>query len=233
MLLDEGLGTQQTINLITPFDNSSPNGVIGKLNGYQSTGLADYNLHKAQDEFNTLLEDGDKAINNPFNLAYTIDDSFVSARLIIRGACGATPTSSENFTVQNVLFSPDPDSDMDQMPDSWENFYFGDLSQGATDDYDGDGQSNLAEFLAGTNPTSTDDVLRITSVDYNATSGASTLTWNSVIGKRYQVQHSPDLVTPWANIGTGIPPVSGTTTTKVVNITPGGLRHSFRVLVLP
>ena len=233
LLLDEGLGTQQTINLITPFDTSSPNGVLGKMNGYQSTGLADYNLNKARDEFNSLLEDGDKAINNTFNLAYTIDDSFVSARLIIKGACGAAAGSSENFTVQNVLFSPDPDSDMDQMPDIWEETYFGDLSQGADDDYDGDGQSNLAEFLAGTNPTSTSDVLRITSVAYNPASGACTLEWNSVIGKRYQVQHSPDLVTPWTSVGTSVPPVTGTTTTKVVNITPGGLRHYFRVKVLP
>ena len=233
LLLDEGLGTQQTINLIVPFDTSSPNGVVGKLNGYQSTGLPDYNLHKAQDEFNTLLEDGDKAINNTFNLAYTIDDSFVSARLIIKGACGATPTSSENFTVQNALFSPDPDSDADQMPDTWEQTYFGDLSQGANDDYDGDGQSNLSEFLAGTNPNSTSDVLRITDIAYDATTGACTLQWNSVVGKRYQVQHSPDLVTPWASIGTGVPPVASTTTTKIVNLTPGGLRHYFRVEVLP
>ena len=39
------------------------------------------------------------------------------------------------------------------MPDSWEMVYFGNLNQNATGDFDGDGVSNLREFLDGTNPT--------------------------------------------------------------------------------
>lgn len=47
----------------------------------------------------------------------------------------------------------DPDSDQDGLPDAWELSYFGNLSQDAGDDYDEDGDTNLEEYEAGTNPT--------------------------------------------------------------------------------
>ncbi len=46
-----------------------------------------------------------------------------------------------------------PDSDSDGLPDSWEWQYFGNLSQGPTDNPDGDGLTNYEEWLYGTNPT--------------------------------------------------------------------------------
>ena len=49
--------------------------------------------------------------------------------------------------------SPFTDIDFDGLPDDWETLYFGDLSQDASGDYDGDGLSNLAEYLLGTDPT--------------------------------------------------------------------------------
>ncbi len=45
------------------------------------------------------------------------------------------------------------DSNGNGLPDSWELEYFGNLNQTAQGDYDGDGVSNLQEFLDGTNPT--------------------------------------------------------------------------------
>jgi hypothetical protein len=46
------------------------------------------------------------------------------------------------------------DSDSDGMLDSWETQYFGNLSQTASADFDGDSVSNLQEFLRGTSPAS-------------------------------------------------------------------------------
>jgi autotransporter-associated beta strand protein len=43
------------------------------------------------------------------------------------------------------------DSDGDGMPDDWEMFHFGNLSQVATGDFDVDGSTNLAEYNADTN----------------------------------------------------------------------------------
>lgn len=45
------------------------------------------------------------------------------------------------------------DTDADTLPDEWELSYFGSLDFGASDDPDGDGFTNLQEYLAGTNPT--------------------------------------------------------------------------------
>jgi hypothetical protein len=47
---------------------------------------------------------------------------------------------------------PYPDSDADGMSDAWEMAKFGNLSRNGTDDYDGDGYTDLEEFLNITNP---------------------------------------------------------------------------------
>src|SRR6185295_18790145 len=53
-----------------------------------------------------------------------------------------------------VTFSIDPpDSDADGLPDAWELQYFGNLLQGPSGDPDGDGVTNLQEYLQGRNPT--------------------------------------------------------------------------------
>jgi hypothetical protein len=44
------------------------------------------------------------------------------------------------------------DSNANGLPDWWETKYFGNLNQTASGDFDGDGVSNLDEFLEGTNP---------------------------------------------------------------------------------
>nr|WP_321349275.1 LamG-like jellyroll fold domain-containing protein [uncultured Methanoregula sp.] len=44
------------------------------------------------------------------------------------------------------------DADQDGLPDAWERQYFGNLSRGPDEDYDGDGLTNLQEYLAGSNP---------------------------------------------------------------------------------
>lgn len=48
------------------------------------------------------------------------------------------------------------DSDNDGLLDSWEITHFGNLTQGADDDPDGDGSSNLQEQDAGTDPNNPD-----------------------------------------------------------------------------
>ena len=50
----------------------------------------------------------------------------------------------------------DADNDEDGMADDWETAHFGNLDKMADDDLDGDGLSNLAEYLVQTNPNIAD-----------------------------------------------------------------------------
>jgi len=92
------------------------------------------------------------------------------------------------------------------MSDVWEQFY---QAQGlaANADADGDGQTNLAESIAGTNPFDSQSVTRISGITISG--GAVTLSWGSVAGQMFQVQSSANL-TSWQNLGT---PFTGTTGT--------------------
>jgi hypothetical protein len=54
------------------------------------------------------------------------------------------------------------DSDLDGLDDAWEMANFGNLSQGASGDPDGDGLTNLQEYRYGTNPNTPDYKLTVT-----------------------------------------------------------------------
>jgi hypothetical protein len=77
---------------------------------------------------------------------------------------GATTTSGAvNITVSDP---PPGDSDADGLSDSWEIQYFGDLSQTAADDPDGDGRTNLQEYQGGTDPTVPDPTNLLANPDF-------------------------------------------------------------------
>ncbi len=53
------------------------------------------------------------------------------------------------------------DSDHDGLPDDWEITAFGNLTHTGDEDADGDGFSNFAEYLAGTNPNDRNSSLKL------------------------------------------------------------------------
>lgn len=95
-------------------------------------------------------------------------------------------SSTSTLATLNFNVAPPPDTNANQIPDSWETAY------GISDpnsDNDGDGQSNLQEYFANTNPTNAASVLHISGESRSAI-GHITLTWPSVGGSRYRVQYS-------------------------------------------
>jgi hypothetical protein len=90
------------------------------------------------------------------------------------------------------------DTDGDGVPDNWMMQYFGhadgqagDLSR-PQDDADGDGMSNLAEYLAGTSPKDASSYLRITSVAVGGRNGVQVV-WGSATNKLYSVERGAAL----------------------------------------
>ena len=100
--------------------------------------------------------------------------------------------------------APPIDLNADGIPDIWAMRYSSAaLSPNA--DTDGDGQKNSSEALAGTNPTQAGSGIKITSITSDG-SGVH-LTFPTELGKRYQIQTSPTLVSAtWTNLGTPLAP---------------------------
>jgi hypothetical protein len=86
-----------------------------------------------------------------------------------------------NISVQSLA-----DTNHNGMDDSWESLY------GVSDpnaDPDQDGMSNLAEYIAGTDPMDANSWLRVTQIA-GASSGQVVLTWPGIGGMRYRVLYS-------------------------------------------
>ncbi len=96
------------------------------------------------------------------------------------------------------VFAGMVDSDSDGIPDWWMLQYFehptglaGDHSR-AEDDSDGDGMTNLEEYLAGTIPTDPTSVFRI-QVSFVAATNGVVLSWPASASRNYRVQYKSDL----------------------------------------
>ncbi len=97
-----------------------------------------------------------------------------------------------------TLLGPDPDDpadyDLDGMADAWEIANFGSALGPAGRDSDGDGQSDGAEYQAGTNPNSRTSVFTVQAL---VEQGAfRRIDWLSANGRTYTVETS-DTLTEW------------------------------------
>ena len=92
-----------------------------------------------------------------------------------------------------------PDVNSNGMSDLYEQYYFGSVSTNRTrlTDTDGDGMTDYAEFIAGTDPTNPASNLRI--LKSFVTNGVMTVQWSAVPGRIYQVQTSTNLM-DWAPV---------------------------------
>ncbi len=152
-------------------------------------------------------------MNLPVTLVFT--NSVTNSQLQVLVTPVVDHARISGLQVQKIA---DVFSDTDGIPDWWRLAYFGhalgqagDLSRGS-DDADGDGVSNLTEYLSGTdplNPTSFPTLAAFNIGPVTITGGNLQLGCNTVTNWTYQLQYRDTLDSSlaWINIG---PPVPGT-----------------------
>ncbi len=129
--------------------------------------------------------------------------------------CGWISLSNAFAYVQTDHILPGP-LDVNGLPIPWEKANFGTTGVDPNGDPDHDGQSNLAEYLAGTDPNDGNDYLHITSDSFASGGTTAKLTWSSVLTRYYYIQDTTSLSLPiiWADSGLGELAPDGTFTTR-------------------
>ncbi len=140
-------------------------------------------------------------------------------------------TSELVYGANEVLLYID-DADRDGLADAWELRHFGNLASTATDDPDGDGQSNAVEFATGTLPLSGSSLFAATAS--NSGAGTLTLGWPSVPGKIYRIESGPAPGGPWSPLTT-VPAADfpSATTSRTIDLTPSFPMRFYRIALDP
>ncbi len=130
------------------------------------------------------------------------------ATVYVRWGCkitvGAWPRSGWNIDDIGFLGTAiSSDADSDGIPDGWELQHFGGITNAsAVADADGDGFSNLQEYIAGSNPTNGQSFFGVSSFELPA--GGAVIRWNAVTGRVYGVHRATNLLNSFLPLATNI-----------------------------
>jgi hypothetical protein len=138
-------------------------------------------------------------------------------------------TNASPYVMIRVL-GFDADYFEEGIPSNWMTQYFGDFdpdagpNRHATDDYDGDGLTNLQEFLLGTNPTDKASNLHFSSIS------SSQLQWEATAYEPYELQTTTNFTT-WTRVYPINIPTTGLGSTSIDSTNLA--KQFFRVIKVP
>lgn len=167
------------------------------------------------------------------NSSALIPDRYISANFL-----GATARSDEgvdaanNFAYHFVTLAPVAvnvdDTDADGVPDTWENAYYGAMTNSAASDTDSDGFTLDQEYLSGTVPTSGASFFRLHALSNSA---AAHVGFTSASGRVYQLEFSDDLATQAWQVLNGASNVPGAGGFQAIIDTNAPARRLYRLKV--
>jgi type VI secretion system secreted protein Hcp len=129
-----------------------------------------------------------------------------------------------------LAFPPSLDADEDTIPDDWERaFQLDPALNDATLDKDLDGATNVDEYIAGTDPTTGDQVFKAT-LNFQPGARTAQLTFPSAPERNYQILIGSDLNEPFQPYLT-VPSAGESTTINVPGLT--ALNQFYRVEIVP
>jgi len=128
--------------------------------------------------------------------------------------CGWISLSNAFAVVQTDTIAPGALAP-NGLPIAWLLQHFGTTNVLANADRDGDGMSNLQEYLAGTDPNDRNSRLVITGFATPNGGTLPALTWDSVLTRQYRIQKTFDLAAPlWIDSGLGLISPDGPSTRR-------------------
>lgn len=170
------------------------------------------------------IPDGDTPILTITNAQQSLTGEYF---VIVWNDAGSVTSEVATLTVQSGN-----DSDNDGLPDEWEisnglNPQFND----AIEDKDKDGMSNLAEYIAGTNPNDSTSKLKIASIVLDSNKIVR-IEFESVAGKQYLIEYKTNLNSGLWNIVTNLT-ANSTNKISIIDNTVDNIRQRFYRIVIP
>lgn len=236
---DSGANNLQNFPVLASASGRYVTTIQGTLNSAASTTFTiDFYASPSQDS--TTYGEGQKWIGETTvttaangNAAFTVTFTNVTGVWPYISSIATDPQNNTSEFSKCALASLNTtDADNDGMPDEFEQAAH--LSptnpNDAASDLDGDGFSNLREYLAGTDPNDASDYLRID--NFRKVNQSTTFTFASLIGKTYSVEFSTNLVAGWNGL-TGATNLAGTGLTINITDNNAGTREKYYRIRVP